>query len=175
MWCLTNAASDQEVFSAVCIPLLSHMNVRVVHAPAFKLLLLHSRLICIHGCCCLQITHKIEQQTIRKVLQPIEQSLAGADSPAKSDSAESGKTDSGKADSAKADSGTSLVSSAVIARAEEIVQQCLNRTSNVQDLHKRYQKVTDVRPLESCWKLLTPLLRGHCQKHGTSMSALGLM
>lgn len=79
----------------------------------------------------------VEQQTISKVLQPIELSLTDAASPATSDSAESSKTESGRAELSKADVAESLVSAAVLARAEEIVQQCLTRTSNVQDLQKR--------------------------------------
>ena len=82
--------------------------------------------------------HSVEQQTISKVLQPTAQSLTDDASPPKSDSAESSQTESGRAELSKADTADSLISSAVLARSERIVQQCLTRTSNVQDLQKRY-------------------------------------
>lgn len=84
-----------------------------------------------------QMKSSVEQQTIRQVLQPVEQALTDADSSIKADSAESSRADSGKTETSKAESVGGLVSSAVVARADQIVQQCRNKSTNTQDLQKR--------------------------------------
>ena len=75
----------------------------------------------------MQIQHAVEEQTISRILQPIEQSLSA--STAESDSAES----------SKAASAGSLVTSAVLSRVEEIVQQCMDRAATIPELHAKYR------------------------------------
>lgn len=74
----------------------------------------------------MQIQHAVEEQTISRVLQPIEQALSAS------------RADSDSAESSKAASASNLVTSAVLSRVEEIVQQCMDKAASIPELHAKY-------------------------------------